>query len=268
MPRDPTKPRGGKREARRVEAVKRHISEGLDPEDLRPSKSLDVYDIHVVDDSEQQQQQAAPRRNPPACFFPLPPQPPARDYYKIALDYHGCLDDGRRDGRIPQHNEAAVKELIQADFVPWILSYIGQGGPHSQEREDTLHNEASLLASSCNLDPAPKAEPHSSGIYVLVCRKRKAERSWEEGKGYEASRRDTLVAVDDRCEIAADYEAYGVVCYHVDTRRKPFHSKLPALGEEHASQPSFLDAIHSVIEDSYSGALARKISLLRQHRGW
>ena len=238
------KPRGGPREKRRVEAIKRKFDEGLlTVEELRnsTSKSLQCYKFWEYPEAEGT---TAASSGASACDAPP-------DYRLIALDLHGCLDDGFQDKHIPEVNKQAVRKLIDRGFRPWILSYIGTHGKHSQSRRDLAEQHRLEIAEYCGLDPVAPAEPCNWALYLEICDSRTSTKSnWYQGKWYSCREWNTNLLVDDNQAIADECHEAGISCYVV---RKG---------------TSFCDVIDLILDDEASGLLAARINRIRVDRKW
>jgi hypothetical protein len=161
------------------------------------------------------------------------------------------LDDGCQDKHIPEVNKQAVRKLIDRDFWPWILSYIGTHGKHSQSRRDLAEQQRLEIAEYCGLDLVAPAGPRSCALYLGICDSRTSTKNnWYQGKWYSCREWNTNILVDDNQAISDECREAGIGCYVV---RKG---------------TSFSNVIDLILDDEASGLLAARLKGIREDRKW
>ena len=110
----------------------------------------------------------------------------------------------------------SVSALIAAGFVPWILSYIGHGGPDSDRRRKALEKARRYLAKQLGLSSDLPSEPVPGKVFAFVCERKLFHPRFQcGGKAEQLEHFDTQILLDDSKEICEEAAARGQLAYRV-----------------------------------------------------
>jgi len=138
----------------------------------------------------------------------------------VAIDWHGVLDTpAGPSATLPvcQRNVAAVRALRNAGYAPWILSYIGTGGPLSHERTLALRSARAYLAGQLGLSTEWPDGPSRHAVFCLIVRATVGE----QGKVSALERYNCGILIDDRQLICRACEDADVSVLRVRAGGRP-----------------------------------------------
>jgi len=138
----------------------------------------------------------------------------------VAIDWHGVLDTpAGLSSTLPvcARNVAAVRDLRNAGYVPWILSFIGTGGPLSHQRTLALRSARAYLAGRLGLSAEWPEGPSRHAIYCLIV----SARVGEQGKVSALERFNCGILIDDRQVICRACEDADVSVLRVRAGGRP-----------------------------------------------
>ena len=207
------------------------------------------------------------------------PVPPHRA--RIAVDFHGVLDvDLQPSGRVPLSTVQAFRQLIAQGFCPWICSYIGQGGPKSEERRGECKRIVGDLAGQLGL-AFPVDRISHQGLYLLIVPQKLWCSKHRGGKAVALRHLQTGILVDDRREVCNEAEDYGILPYQVLTGKRPREKDIYKVSQdsfecgplEHLFSESIGGAVREILADDTSVfkgkcVLDWKLEAVASHKVW
>ena len=190
----------------------------------------------------------------------------------IALDLHNTLDDGSRQGRIPEPHVAACRQLLSKGLGIWVCSYIGRTGPNSQQIRTDAENHCKVLSKKLDLrfEDSHRDGPEAGKLFFLIVNRKNYARlpnlqGYLNGKVSSLLHFNTKVLIDDNLDIASECGSHGILVYHLSTSR-PNDSYRPRalwdIGFSSHTFPSFESATYQILNDLYTGDLQRKLRAL------
>ena len=205
---------------------------------------------------------------------------------RVALDWNNTLTIGDRDSTIGSGSFRATEALYRAGAVPWILSYIGRNGDHSETRRRALYEGRDLLAAHCGVRSGGtwtsqtvlgRIAPHPDELFTAIvdCKTWRTNHAPVSnpfnGKGAMLNIMETRVLFDDNLEVCKEAEKYGVLAYHVYLGHKakagPYVC-LPCRDAVHEIRvsSSLEAAVDYFIEDCHSGLLPLRLDAVEKKR--
>jgi len=148
---------------------------------------------------------------------------------RVAIDWHGVLDTPAgpfATAPVCQRNVAAVQALWNAGYTPWILSYIGTGGPHSHERTLALRAARAYLAGQLGLSTEWPDGPSRHAVFCLIVRSTVGE----QGKVAALERYNCGIVLDDRQLICRACEDADISVFRCRTGGRPHPRDEPDTG--------------------------------------
>ena len=113
-------------------------------------------------------------------------------------------------------------KLRNNQMIPFLASYIGNGGDFSQTRRDCLLNARKHLCSTLNESEYDPEYPTIEGVHCVIVDKQIFNWQRQEGGKIPTIRHpdyDASILIDDNAEICREAESAGITCIHVRNAR-------------------------------------------------
>ena len=157
----------------------------------------------------------------------------------LAVDLHNVLDGGRSSGPTDAVAESWTA-LLSADFIPFILPYIGRRGPLSSQRRADAEEFKKALVRKLGLDVEQPGAPSRTAVFLKIV-------DHKVGVGGKVDFGSGLLChflIDDSIDICTEAESVGVLAYQVlgKSQKRGRSNSCPSSSFESAAAKIFKDA--------------------------